>query len=128
MDVEYITLIESIYLIYMFFFFKTNYSFNLAIFNKETQNMGSFFVHDTGYNENKICKFGKYMAIFAIILAWLRVYYWNTNRDCIITNTIRFDVLCVILALLMNMNAVVYILPLIISEYYLIQYIPNNII
>ena len=34
MDIEYITLIESIYLIYMFFYFKTNYSFNLAIFDK----------------------------------------------------------------------------------------------
>ena len=128
MDLEYITLFESIYLIYMFFFFKTSYRFNLAIFDKETQNMGSYFVHDTGYNENKICKFGKNMAIFAIILAWLRVYYWNTNKDAIITNTIRFDALGVILALLMNMNAVIYILPLIISEYYLIQYIPNNII
>jgi hypothetical protein len=128
MNIEYITLIESIYLIYMFFYFKTSYSFNLAIFDKETQNMGSYFVHDTGYNENKICKFGKNMAIFAIILAWLRVYYWNTNKDVIITNTIRFDALGVILALLMNMNAVVYILPLIISEYYLIQYISHNII
>ena len=68
------------------------------------------------------------MAIVAIILAWLRVYYWNSNKDFIITNTIRFDGLCIILALLMNMNAVIYILPLIISEYYLIQYIPNNTI
>jgi len=121
MDLEYITLIESIYLIYMFFFFKTSYSFNLAIFDKETQNMGSYFVHDTGYNENKICKFGKNMAIFAIILAWLRVYYWNTNKDAIITNTIRFDALAVILALLMNMNAVVYILPLVAMEYYIVS-------
>ena len=128
MDIEYITLIESIYLIYMFFYFKTSYSFDLAIFDKETQNMGSYFIHDTGYNENKICKFGKFMAIVAIILAWLRVYYWNTNKDQLITYTIRFDALCIFLALLMNMNAVVYILPLIISEFYLIQYIPNNII
>jgi hypothetical protein len=128
MDIQYITLIESIYLIYMFFYFKTSYSFDLAIFDKETQNLGNFFIHDTGYNENKICKFGKYMAIFAIILAWLRVYYWNSNKETIITYTIRFDALCIILALLMNMNAVVYILPLIISEVYLIQYIPNNII
>jgi hypothetical protein len=128
MDLEYITLIESVYLIYMFFLFKTTYSFDLAIFDKETQKMGSYFVHDTGYNENKICTFGKYMAIIAIILAWLRVYYWNTNKQTIITNTIIFDGLCIILALLMNMNAVVYILPLIISEFYLIQYIPNNII
>ena len=128
MDIEYITLIESIYLIYMFFYFKTTYSFDLAIFDEETQNMGSYFIHDTGYNDNKICKFGKNMAIFAIILAWLRVYYWNTNKDQLITYTIRFDALCIFLALLMNMNAVVYILPLIISEFYLIQYIPNNII
>lgn len=121
MDLKYITLIESIYLLYMFFYFKTSYSFDLAIFDKETQNLGNFFIHDTGYNENKICKFGKYMAVVAIILAWLRVYYWNTDKDSMITYTIRFDGLCLILALLMNMNAVVYILPLIIGEYYIVN-------
>jgi hypothetical protein len=105
----------------MFFYFKTNYSFNLAIFDKETQDLGSFFIHDSGHYQNKICTFGKYMAIVAIILAWLRVYYWNTNKESIITNTIRFDVLCVILALFMNMNAVVYILPLMMTEYYIIS-------
>jgi hypothetical protein len=121
MDLKFITFIETTYLFYMFFIFKTNYSINSAIFNDEIQNVNSFFVHDTNKKENKICDFGRVLAIIAIILAWIRVY--TKNNEKIITYTISFDVLCILLAFLMNLNAVVYILPLIISEIYII----NNI-
>ena len=65
-------IIETIYLIYIFFIFKTKYSFNSAVFEKETENLGSLFVHNTNVYENKICVFGKIMAIISIILAWFR--------------------------------------------------------
>jgi len=117
MNLSEITLLESIYLIYMFFIYTTKYSFNYAIFNKEIQSIHSFFVHDTVNYENKICNFGKLMAIIAIILAWLRVCNANKYSRNI---TILFDIICVILAGLMNMNALIYILPLIISEIYII--------
>ena len=74
-SIKWITLIETTYLFYMYFLYKTNYSFNYAIFDKQIQSIGNFFVHDSKYYENKICMFGKYMAILAIILAWIRVYY-----------------------------------------------------
>ena len=58
MNYTYITLFESLYLIYMYFFFKTKYNINTALLDKKIQNIGPFFVHNTGANENKICSFG----------------------------------------------------------------------
>jgi len=106
----------------MYFIFKTNYSFNSAIFNKQTQNINSFFIHDTNKYENKICLFGKLMAIIAIILAFIRLYLIsnNSNNLEIKTKTIIFDLICLILALLMNLNAFIYIIPIIICEIYII--------
>ena len=52
---ESLFIIESIYLFYMFFVFKTTYSFNLAICDKEIQELGTLFIHDSNIYENKIC-------------------------------------------------------------------------
>jgi hypothetical protein len=126
MDIELITFLESVYLLYMYFIYKTNYSFNSAIFDKQLNSMGSFFVHNTNVYQNKICQFGKFMAIIAVILAWIRVYYINHCDNCnknIIKFTIIFDVLCATLAGLMNLNALIYIIPLFISEIYIIKII-----
>lgn len=112
-----ITLCESIYLFYMFFLFKTKYSFNYAVFDKQIQSMGDFFVHNNKNYENKICVFGKCMAIVAIILAWIRVY----NDKNMYTYTIIFDVICITLAFLMNMNSFIYIIPLIFTELYILR-------
>jgi hypothetical protein len=103
----------------MFFYFKTIYSFDFAIFDKEVQSINPFFIHDSGFYENKICGFGRLMAIIAIILAQVRIY--NKDNKNIIPYIIGFDVFCIVLALLMNFNAVVYILPLIVSEIYLVK-------
>lgn len=106
-------IIETIYLIYMFFIFKTTYSFNSAVFEKETENLGSMFVHNT---ENKICVFGKFMAIISIILAWYRFSVLPKNYTMILIFSIIYYIVCIILALLMNLNAFVYIIPLIVME------------
>ena len=114
-----ITFIEAAYIVYMFFLFKTKYAFNDAIFDKNVQSWGSAFVHNTGHYENKICLFGKYMAILAILLGLIRLYAFYSCKQCIgsiILWTIIFDVICCILAYVMNLNAFVYILPLIVSE------------
>jgi len=109
-------IIEIVYLIYMFFIFKTEYSFNSAMFEKETEKLGSLFVHNT---ENKICVFGKFMAVVSIILALLRFQLLKQNPDSyeiILYISIIYYIVCIILALLMNLNAFVYIIPLIIME------------
>lgn len=118
MELKIITLVESIYLFYMYFIFKTNISFSSAIFDKDIQDSGSFFIHNTNTYENKICGFGKVMAIVAIILAFLRAY--SPKSDSIIYKTIIFDLICLSLALLMNLNAFIYVIPILICEIYII--------
>jgi len=117
-----LTCLESIYLYYMFFIYKTKYSFNFALYDKEVQSMGKFFIHNDGQFSNKICIFGKYMAIIAIILAWIRVYTFNNSnsKNNIFDITLGFNIICIILALLMNLNSFVYIIPLIFTEYYIL--------
>jgi len=115
-----ITIFEVVYLFYMYFIFETSYNFSLAMFDKNIQDMGYFFVHNTSKYENKICGFGKLMAIIAIILAFIRL---NSNSVFTYKNII-FDLICLILALLMNLNAFIYILPILLCEFYIIY---NNL-
>ena len=115
-----ITIFESIYLLYMYFIFKTTYSFSSAIFDKQVQNIGSFFMHNTNRYENKICSFGKLMAIIAIILGFIRLYLISNNsyKSILFYKTLIFDSICLSLALIMNLNAAIYIIPIIICEVY----------
>lgn len=115
-----ITIFESIYLLYMYFIFKTNYSFSSAIFDKQVQNISSFFIHNTNRYENKICLFGKLMAIIAIILAFIRLFLISDNsyKSTLFYKTLIFDIICLSLALIMNLNAAIYIIPIIVCEVY----------
>jgi len=115
-----ITIFESVYLLYMYFIFKTNYSFSSAIFDKQVQNISSFFIHNTNRYENKICLFGKLMAIIAIILAFIRLFLISDNsyKSTLFYKTLIFDIICLSLALIMNLNAAIYIIPIIVCEVY----------
>ena len=117
-----ITIFESVYLLYMYFIFKTTYSFSSAILDKQVQNMGSFFMHNTNRYENKICLFGKLMAIIAIILAFIRLYLISNNsyKSTLFYKTLIFDIICLSLALIMNLNAAIYVIPIIVCEVYFI--------
>ena len=118
MDLTILTIFESLYLFYMYFIFKTNYSFNIALFDKQINSMGSLFVHDTGRFENKICLFGKFMAIIAIILGFIRLS--SNNKSSLFYITLIFDIICLLLASIMNLNALIYIIPIILCEIYII--------
>lgn len=117
-----VTIIESVYLIYMYFICKTQYSVGKARYESETQSLGSMFVHDTGRYENKVCVFGKIMAIIAVILASIRIYIltrFPEYKKNLLISTIVFDTLCLVLAYNMNLNAFVYLLPILLGEIYL---------
>ena len=120
-----ITLVEIIYLIYMFFIFKTTYSFQGAKYEKQMNALAPFFKHYRDHHnyddhdnvpENKICGLGKAVAIIGIFLALLRLIY---NKS----NTFRFNLifllLCLFFALLLNYNAAVYIIPILLLEIYI---------
>jgi hypothetical protein len=119
-----VTLFQTIYLFYMYFIFKTNYSFSSAVFDKQVQSMGTFFVHNTNIYENKICGFGRFMAIVAIILAFVRlcIIYndYEYSKISIINKTLIFDIICIILAYIMNLNGFIYIIPVVLGELYII--------
>jgi hypothetical protein len=117
-----VTIIESVYLIYVFFIYKTQYSVGKAPYESETQSLGSMFVHDTGKYENKICLFGKIMAIIAVILASIRIYIltrFPEYKKNLLIITVVFDALCLTLAYNMNLNSFVYLLPILLGEIYL---------
>jgi hypothetical protein len=97
----------------MFFIFKTKANFGPTLL--DSQSLGSFFIHDTGVFENKICLFGKFISIIAIGLACLRLVFIG-KKEHVIKGTIVFDIICILLAATMNTNALIYIIPLIITE------------
>ena len=59
------------------------------------------------------------LILAAIILAFLRINY--IKSDSIIYKTIIFDLICLSLAFLMNLNAFVYVIPIILCEIYIIK-------
>jgi hypothetical protein len=90
--------------------------------DKQVQTLGSFFMHNTNKYENKICLFGKLMAIIAIILAFIRLYLISdySYKSTLFYKTLIFDIVCLSLALIMNLNAAIYIIPIIVCEVYFI--------
>jgi len=118
-----ITLIEIIYLVYMFFFFKTNVYIGPSIAESYLNKVSEFFIHHTGNYESKICDLGRVLAILAIALSLVRLYigleksrYWN----------IVFLVFCLLLASILNLNSLLYIAPLFVLELY-IYYSSNKL-
>lgn len=122
-----VTAIEAVYLIFMYFIFQTTYSIRGAPLEKQTQAMGAYFIHDTGHYQNKVCMFGKVMAVIAVFLATIRMNLLLVRpgspvlKKTIVGVTIAFDVICIGLAYAMNLNALVYLLPLIPLEVYLLS-------
>jgi hypothetical protein len=85
-----ITLLEIIYLVYMFFFFKTNLYIGPSIAESYFNKVSGFFIHHTGNYESKICDLGRVLAIVAIGLSLVRLYigleksrYWNFSNPLI---------------------------------------------
>lgn len=111
-----ITSIEIIYLVYMFFFFKTDLYIGPSIAESYMNKISQFFIHHTGNYESKICDLGRAFAIIAIGLSIVRLYiglekskFWN----------IVFILFCLLLASILNLNALLYSIPLLFLELYI---------
>lgn len=103
-----ISLLESIYLIYMFLFFQTTMDFNIL-----SSPNGWWFEHLTGNEYGKrICPFGR-VAIFALIFILILRNIINIPRYFI-----KISLFISFILSLMNLNAVVYLVPIWIYEYY----------
>ena len=102
-----ISLVESVYLIFMFLFFKTTMDFNVL-----RSPTGWWFEHLVGdRNGLRICPFGR-VAIFALIFVLILRHYVKIPKWFI------YLALGISLVLsFMNMNAVVYLIPIWLVEY-----------
>jgi len=118
------TLLEMFYVIFMWNYFKTKYSFH-NIWEAPLMNhnkMPQFFKHNinTGRYESKICPLGN-MAAFALA-------FWILLRDVFISksstfkkklNMINIIIFSIVLFLsfIMNLNAFIYFIPIFIYEF-----------
>ena len=122
-----ISLIEAIYVVYMLRFFRTTKSFaidNNFISNLLSGDLSDYIKHNTNSSGNpisQICRFGKdasiliaiYLILRAIILKRNLKWNWNINK---------IIVLIIFIISLINMNAVIYLLPFYITEYLIIYH------
>lgn len=115
-----LNILEAIYILYMYNYFKTTYSIHFRWETNITK-YNHFFKHPikTGKYESKICKLGNIVGYLFFFWILLRVYYKNSVKPI---NTILF-LLLITGSLIMNLNAFVYLLPVFIFEYYLYKHI-----
>jgi hypothetical protein len=109
-----LSIIESIYICYMFIFFKTNYSIHHP-FEKNMTYFHKFIKHPihTGIYENKICMLGKVVSI--LLSLWFIIRNYIIHKCKRILN--RIIILSVAVGcLLMNLNAFIYFLPILFIE------------
>ncbi len=118
-----ITIIECIYLYYMFHIFRTKYSFNHPFEYLVNNNLNNYFKHPIGIidnNKSKICKFGRDGAILIIIYLIIRYIIFKINlisRKTIITFN-KIVLLIIFILSWMNLNAVIYFFPFILFDLY----------
>ena len=106
----YISILESIYLIIMFHFLKTSIDFNILASPK-----GVWFEHLIGNEKGlRICPFGR-VAILALIFVLIVRNYINIPQY-----VINISLIIAFILSLINLNAVVYLLPVLLTEIYYI--------
>jgi hypothetical protein len=126
-----ISMIEAFYIIYMWNYFKTSYSFH-NIWEDPMINIKqipAFFKHkiNTGIYENKICPMGNTTGY--LLAAWILLrenfIYRVKDRKLVISkrkisklNKIVF-IIVAILSFIMNLNAFIYLIPVFIYEIFI---------
>lgn len=106
----FISIIEAIYLIFMFRYFETSVDFNILSSPK-----GYWFEHLIGNEKGKrICPFGQVAIIPLSIMLIARHYIYIPYQSNILLLAFGFS--------WMNLNATVYLLPILILEFF---YNPN---
>jgi len=118
----FITIIEIIYLYYMFHVLRTQYSFNHPFEYLFTNDIDDYFKHSIGIEDpskSKICKFGRDGSL--ILIAYLIFRYLLIKTKLIPENKFYNFNNCVLLFIFivswMNLNAVIYFLPFLLFDW-----------
>lgn len=112
---NFITLFEIIYLHFMFHHFKTTINFNhpFEYITNQNKNVNQYFKHSiTQDYESKICDFGKHSIIILILYLICTIILPNFFHKHI---SLVILIITFLLSLL-NMNAVIYLLPYFVIE------------
>ena len=114
----YLNLIESVYIIYMFNYFKTrlyiHHPFEYLLLNESVYSFLKHPISSIEY-ENKICPLGNLVGYIFAIWIFLRNYF----ESKIINKVIIYLIL--IGSLILNLNAFIYFIPLFIYEILIIN-------
>ena len=103
-------IIESVYIIYMLRYFKTRYEIHHPLEYFITKDFIKHPIYTSIY-ESKICPLGNigcFILAFLILLRWYK--RWEKNKWS------RIVLFITIFVSLLNMNAIVYLLPVFIYE------------
>ena len=117
---EYITIIiviEAFYILYMFNFFKTEYSIHNPFEKFFTNNILLSHPIASGKYENKICILGNITGYILCIWIFIRLFYLKKNKITSCVNNLIWISIAII-AFILNFNAFIYLIPLLIFEYY----------
>lgn len=117
-----VTLALSVYLVFMFRHFRTTFTVHHPLEWSMQQRVGSYFKHPYGNTTygRKICPFGQHailvLVTFLLVRGYLHVY---THIDHTLLQRLSYIALAITgICSLLNMNAVVYLLPYFAHEYW----------
>ena len=112
-----LSVVEALYIVYMFNFFRTRYSVHHPFEAIVTQNT-TILRHPiaTGLYENKICPLGSVVSVAVALFLLIRIPgYTRHPRAFALATKVVFGAL-VVGTLLSNLNAFLYVLPLVALE------------
>ena len=126
MNLYLITLFEIIYINYTFWFMKTKYYITHPLSTLQCfeiteikNNIKNFFKHPIykGSPDNYICPFGKFMIIILSFYLVIRLILFRNKKYYNSLRKFNMFVLLITFTLsLMNMNAVIYLIPFFMIE------------
>lgn len=109
----------SVYIVYMFNYFKTHYNFALSISKINI----TYLFHPVTFSkepQNMICKFGKDSSWF-LAMFFITRYFIKSNKLIAYSNIKTFSTIVLALVFtisLINFNALIYLIPYFIIEIY----------
>lgn len=130
--IDILSIIEGVYVIYILRYFKTTKSFAMyergmisGLFTGEIKKYLTHNINNTDKPMHHICAFGRDASLLLGIFFFLRAYYihnhisWNWTRNNIVL--FLFFIGC-----FLNINAVVYMLPILFIELYIYRTRPHT--